>query len=114
VNDAGPLFDVEDELPARPANSVPAPVVGASETDLTPVSGMALWGPLLDRLNVVAEADRRGLRPIGPRGHGPCRHRAEPTSARSRRCLPRRILTHVHGPRSRGHRSRSTGHPRVG
>ena len=26
-------------------------------------------GPLLDRLGVVAEADRRGLRPIGPGGH---------------------------------------------
>jgi hypothetical protein len=42
-------------------------VVGASETDLTPVAGVALWGPLLDRLNVVAEADRRELRRIGPR-----------------------------------------------
>ena len=32
------------------------------------------WGPLLDRLNVVAEADRRGVRPIGPGGYtgGPC------------------------------------------
>jgi hypothetical protein len=32
------------------------------------------WGPLLDRLNVVAEADRRGLRPIGSGGYtgGPC------------------------------------------
>jgi hypothetical protein len=30
---------------------------------------VALWGPLLDRLNVAAEADRRGLRPIGPGGY---------------------------------------------
>jgi hypothetical protein len=30
---------------------------------------VALWGPLLDRLNVVAEADRRVLRPIGPGGY---------------------------------------------
>ena len=36
---------------------------------LTPVAGVALWGPLLDRLNVVAEADRRGLRPIGAGGY---------------------------------------------
>jgi len=43
--------------------------VAASEADLTPVAGVALWGPLLDRLNVVAEADRRGLRPIGPGGY---------------------------------------------
>ncbi|MGB8381654.1 MAG: hypothetical protein WCG47_10465 [Dermatophilaceae bacterium] len=63
------MFDVEDELLARPARSVPAPVVGASETDLTPVAGVALWGALLDRLNVVEEADRRGLRPIGPGGY---------------------------------------------
>lgn len=69
VNDTGLLFDVEDELLARPARSVPSPVVAASETDLTPVAGVALWGPLLDRLNVVAEADRRGLRPIGPGGY---------------------------------------------
>jgi len=69
VNDTGLLFDVEDELLARPARSVPTPVVAASETDLTPVAGVALWGPLLDRLNVVAEADRRGLRPIGPGGY---------------------------------------------
>ena len=69
VNDTGLLFDVEDELLARPARSVPAPVVGASETDLTPVAGVALWGALLDRLNVVEEADRRGLRPIGPGGY---------------------------------------------
>jgi hypothetical protein len=69
VNDTGLLFDVEDELLARPARSVPTPVVAASEQDLTPVAGVALWGPLLDRLNVVAEADRRGLRPIGPGGY---------------------------------------------
>ena len=69
VNDTGLLFDVEDELLARPARSVPAPVVEASETDLTPVAGVALWGALLDRLNVVDEADRRGLRPIGPGGY---------------------------------------------
>ncbi len=69
VNDTGLLFDVEDELLARPARSVPDPVVGASESDLTPVAGVALWGSLLDRLNVVAEADRRGLRPIGPGGY---------------------------------------------
>lgn len=69
VNDTGLLFDVEDELLARPARAVPFPVVTASEEDLTPVAGVSLWGPLLDRLNVVAEADRRGLRPIGPGGY---------------------------------------------
>jgi hypothetical protein len=33
------------------------------------VAGVALWGPLLDRLNPVADADRRGVRPIGPGGY---------------------------------------------
>ena len=69
MNTTGLLFDVEDVVLARPAASVPAPVVGASELDLTPVAGVALWGPLLDRLNLVAESDRRGLRRIGPGGY---------------------------------------------
>jgi hypothetical protein len=69
VNDTGLLFEVEDELLARPARSVPTPVVAASAEDLSPVAGVALWGPLLDRLNVVAEGDRRQLRPIGPGGY---------------------------------------------
>lgn len=69
VNGTGLLFDVEDLVLARPEVSVPTPVVSASEEDLTPVAGVALWGPVLDRLNLVAEADRRGLRPIGPGGY---------------------------------------------
>jgi hypothetical protein len=69
VNATGLLFEVDDSVLACPARSVPAPVVGASGEDLTPVAGVALWGPLLDRLNVVAAADRRGLRPIGPGGY---------------------------------------------
>ncbi|HEY6794505.1 MAG TPA: transposase [Kineosporiaceae bacterium] len=63
------LFEVEDVVLARPVRSVPTVVVSASEDDLTGVAGVALWGRLLDRLNVVAEADRRGLRPIGPTGY---------------------------------------------
>ena len=66
MNATGLLFEVDDPVLACPVRSVPTPVVTASEEDLTPVAGVALWGPLLDRLNVVAEADRRGLRPIGP------------------------------------------------
>ena len=69
MNDTGLLFEVEDVVLARPARSVPTPVVSASQDDLTPVAGVVLWGPLLDRLNVVAEADRRGLREIGPTGY---------------------------------------------
>ena len=63
------LFDIEDVVVDRPRGNVPAVVVTASEEDLTAVAGVALWGPLLDRLNVVSDADRRGLRPIGPGGY---------------------------------------------
>lgn len=69
MNVTGLLFDVEGVVLARPKSAVPTPVVTASEDDLTPVVGVVLWGPVLDRLNVVAEADRRGLRPIGPGGY---------------------------------------------
>lgn len=63
------LFDTGDVVVDRPRNNVPAVVVTASEEDLTAVAGVALWGPLLDRLNIVGDADRRGLRPIGPGGY---------------------------------------------
>lgn len=69
VNDTGLLFDVEDDVLACPTGSVPKPVVAEPEGDLTPVAGVALWGPLLDRLGLVPEADRRVLRPIGPGGY---------------------------------------------
>lgn len=69
VNVTGLLFDVEDPIRARPARAVPSPAVEASAEDVTPVAGVALWGPLLDRLNLAGEADRRGLRPIGPGGY---------------------------------------------
>lgn len=63
------LFEIDDVVSDRSRENVPAPVVTASEEALTAVAGTALWGPLLDRLGVVAEADRRGLRPIGPGGY---------------------------------------------
>jgi hypothetical protein len=63
------LFDVEDMVLERPRHGVPVPVVTASEDSVTGVAGVVLWGPLLDRLGLVAEADRRVLRPIGPGGY---------------------------------------------
>ncbi|TVS74424.1 hypothetical protein, partial [Mycobacterium helveticum] len=69
MNATGLLFDVDDVVLASPKHPVPHPLITASEDDLTSVAGVALWGPLLDRLNVVAEADRRGLREIGPGGY---------------------------------------------
>ena len=69
MNATGLLFDIDDVVVDRPRDNVPAPVVTASEDDITPAAGVALWGPLLDRLNPVDDADRRGLRPIGPGGY---------------------------------------------
>lgn len=65
---AAPGFE---DLPtvSSPYWSVPNVIVHASEDSVTPVAGVALWGPLLDRLNVLDEADRRALRPIGPGGY---------------------------------------------
>ncbi len=63
MNATGLLFDVEDVVLARPERSVPTPMITAAEGDLTPVAGVALSGPLLDRLTLVAEADQRGLQP---------------------------------------------------
>jgi hypothetical protein len=73
VNATGRLFEVADAVLTWRVESVPSPMGSRSEQDLTPVAGVALWGPLLDRLNLVAEADRRGLRPIGPGGRGRAR-----------------------------------------
>lgn len=63
------VFDLGDALIARPAGGVPRVVIEAGEDSVTGVAGVALWGPLLDRLDLVGVADRRGLRPIGPGGH---------------------------------------------
>ena len=43
--------------------------VTVTDEQVTGVAGAALWGPLLDRLNVVDVADARRLRPIGPGGY---------------------------------------------
>jgi hypothetical protein len=69
VNGTTALFELEEVTRARPRKAVPKPVVAASEDDITGVSGAALWGPLLDRLNVVGLGDEVGLRPIGPGGY---------------------------------------------
>ncbi len=63
------LFETADTVIARPARRVARPVVEATEDDLTGIAGVALWGELLDHLGLVAEADRRQLRPIGPGGY---------------------------------------------
>ena len=69
MNAIAPLFEVEDTVIVRPRRSVAHPVAEATEDDLTGIAGVALWGELLDRLGLVAEADRRVLRPIGPGGY---------------------------------------------
>jgi hypothetical protein len=43
--------------------------VKVSDDKVTGVGGVALWGPMLDNLNLVGVADGRRLRPIGPGGY---------------------------------------------
>jgi hypothetical protein len=70
MNATALAFDVEGMVADRPCGGVPAPVVTSSDDSVTGVAGVALWGPLLDRLGLVAEADRRELRSIGTGGYG--------------------------------------------
>ena len=63
-----PLFDA-GEVIDRPAREAAAVKVSQSDDLVTGIAGAALWGPLLDRLGLVDEADRRLLRPIGPGGY---------------------------------------------
>jgi hypothetical protein len=67
VNATATLFDA-GEIIARPRREA---LLNATVTDedVTGVAGVALWGPLLDRLNLVDVADARRLRPIGPGGY---------------------------------------------
>lgn len=69
MNGTALVFDLGDALAARHRGGVPDVGVEAGEDSVTGVAGAVLWGPLLDRLNVVGVADERGLRPIGPGGY---------------------------------------------
>ncbi len=69
VNVTGTLFEVEEPALARPRESVPNPQVEASQDDLTGIAGVALWGPLIDRVGLVGVADAVGLRQVGPGGY---------------------------------------------
>lgn len=68
MNTTATLFDA-GEIVGRPRREVARVTATVTDDEVTGVAGVALWGPLLDRLNVVDVADRRGLRPIGPGGY---------------------------------------------
>lgn len=68
VTVAGQLFETDEPDRTRPVEAVPKVTVEASQDDLTPVAGAALWGPLLDRVNLVDIGDRARLRQVGPTG----------------------------------------------
>jgi len=68
VNTTATLFDA-GEIMGRPGRESARVKATVTDEEVTGVAGVALWGPLLDRLNVVDVADRRGLRPIGPGGY---------------------------------------------
>ncbi len=68
MNTTATLFDV-GEIIGRPRCESARVKPTVTDDDVTGVAGAALWGPLLDRLNVVEVADRRRLRPIGSGGY---------------------------------------------
>lgn len=70
MNATALAFELEDTRVAVPRHGVPTPLVMTSEDSVTGAAGVALWGALLDRLGLIAEADRRELRPIGAGGYG--------------------------------------------
>ena len=68
MNATATLFDA-GEIIARPCREASRVKAEIADEEVTGVAGAALWGPLLDRLNVVGVADARRLRPIGPGGY---------------------------------------------
>jgi hypothetical protein len=48
------LFEIDDKVIARPFQRVASVVVEATEDDVTPVAGLALFGELLDHLGLAA------------------------------------------------------------
>ncbi len=68
MNATALLFDAGETV-ARPRRQAARLAVERSGDDVTGIAGAALWGPFLDRLNVVDAADEIGLRPIGSGGY---------------------------------------------
>lgn len=68
MNATAMLFDA-GEIIAKPRREAARVKVTVTDEDVTGVAGAALWGPMLDRLNLVDVADARRLRPIGPGGY---------------------------------------------
>ena len=68
MNTTATLFDA-GELIKRPRRRSALVDVKVGDDKVTGVGGVVLWGPMLDRLNLVGVADERQLRPIGPGGY---------------------------------------------
>ncbi len=68
MNATATLFDA-GEIISRPRREAAPVKVSVTDEDVTGVAGVALWGPMLDRLNLVDVADARRLRPVGPGGY---------------------------------------------
>ena len=68
MNTTATLFDA-GELIKKPRRRSAPVNVKVGDDKVTGVSGVVLWGPLLDSLNLVGVADKRRLRPIGPGGY---------------------------------------------
>ena len=63
-----PLFEIEDRVVSWALRRVGRVAVKAGEEHVTGVGGIAVFGEVLDRLDVVEVADPCHLRPIGPVG----------------------------------------------
>ena len=68
MNTTATLFDA-GELVGRPVRESARVKVTVSDDRVTGAAGAALWGPMLDSLNLVGAADARQLRPVGPSGY---------------------------------------------
>ncbi len=68
MNTTATLFDAGG-LIKRPRRRSASVDVKVGDDKVTGVGGVVLWGPMLDRLNLVGVADERQLRPIGPGGY---------------------------------------------
>lgn len=67
MNTTAALFDVGETI-AKPRREAAKVRVTVADEEVTGAAGVVLWGPFLDRLNLVGVADQRRLRKIGPTG----------------------------------------------
>lgn len=68
MNATATLFEA-GPIARRPVREAARLRVEVGDDEVTGVAGVVLWGPFLDRLNLVEVADDRGLRPVRSGGY---------------------------------------------